>query len=90
MGYDDFEFERSGRELDDNEFPEPDVGDDEIETIPCPECGAEVYEDAPRCPYCGAYVTADTRPWSGRPLWWIILGVAGVLATILALSLLAP
>ena len=41
-----------------------------------PECGADAYEDADRCPRCGHYLTPDLSPWSGRPLWWILLGLA--------------
>ena len=67
-----------------DEYPD-DHSDDSTETVPCPECGAQVYEDAPQCPRCGNYITHDTRVWTGRPLWWIILGILGVLATILVL-----
>jgi hypothetical protein len=70
---------------DDDDCPEEDDADDLSETIPCPECGAEVYEDAVRCPRCGTYITADTHPWSGRPVWWILLGLVGVVAVIWAL-----
>ncbi|MCA9100245.1 MAG: zinc-ribbon domain-containing protein, partial [Planctomycetales bacterium] len=27
--------------------------DDVVETVACPSCGAEIYEDAERCPHCG-------------------------------------
>ena len=64
-----------------------DDGDDESDVISCPGCGSAIYEDALQCPYCGDYVTADTSAWGGRPTWWIILGLLGILATILALSL---
>jgi len=60
--------------------------DEASETVPCPECGADVYEDAVSCPACGHYITADTNPWSGRSLWWVVLGVLGVIATIVALA----
>ena len=87
MSGDDLWFERSGDEFDDHEFPEEDdFDDDRSETVPCPECGAEVYEDAPQCPHCGTYVTHDTNIWSGRPAWWIALGLLGILAVVLALS----
>jgi len=78
-------------EPDDDEYPDEDDLDDELtETVPCPECGAEIYEDAVQCPVCGAYVTAETGIWSGRPSWWILLGLAGILAVILALTRLLP
>ena len=86
MPGDDGWFEEPGDELLENEFPEEDELDDDLsETVPCAQCGAEVYEDAVRCPNCGAYLTHDTNTWSGRPGWWIILGLLGILAVILVL-----
>jgi hypothetical protein len=61
--------------------------DDEAELLACPECGAEIYEEAERCPVCGNYIVHETNVWAGRPTWWIVLGLAGILSTILALSL---
>ena len=87
---DDVRFERPGDELDDDEYPDEDDLDDETsETLPCPECGAEVYEDAVRCPACGSYVTFDTQPRSGRHAWWIVVGLLAALLAILVL-VLAP
>jgi ribosomal protein S27E len=68
-----------------------DYGDDddsESLTISCPECGAEVYEDAVRCPVCDNYIVAGGHGslWAGRPAWWIILGMAGIIAVVLLLS----
>ena len=70
-------------EFDESEF---DDGDDSTETVPCSECGADVYEDAVQCPHCGSYIMAQTNVWAGRPGWWIALGLLGVLAVILALA----
>ena len=73
---------------DDHELPEEDeFDDDEIETLPCPECGAEVYEDAPRCPSCGSYITFATHPFTGRAWWWVALGLLGILALIVTLAI---
>lgn len=72
--------------LPDDDEPE-EWDDDAAEVIECPACGAEVYEEAVSCPVCGEYIVADTSPWTGRPLWWIVLGAAGVAATVLALTL---
>lgn len=56
-------------------------------TAPCPECGAEIYDAAEWCPSCKQYVTRNgSSEWSGRPLWWILLAVAGVAATVSALT----
>ena len=79
-------FEESGDELDDDEFPDDDFDDDSTETAPCPHCGAEVYEEAVQCPVCGTYLTSRGGVWAGRPRWWIVLAVFGVVATILALA----
>lgn len=87
MPDDDDWMEESDDGLDEDEFP--DENDDVTETIPCPACGAAIYEDAEQCPYCGTYVTSQTSPWAGRSWWWIVLAVLGLLATILALSGLA-
>ena len=54
-------------ELEDREYPDEadghsfaDEHDDDL-YVACPECGADVYEDAPQCPQCGWYVTSDVR-----------------------------
>ena len=59
--------------------------DDEAELVPCPNCGQPVYEDAPQCPYCGEYIVAATNPWGGRPWWWMLLGIAGLVGLLWAL-----
>jgi len=65
--------------------------DDDAETVPCPECGAEVYEEAESCPACGNYIvhshtSASHNVWSDRPWWWTILGILGILLLIWALA----
>jgi len=74
-----------------DEFGETDEldDDDETSTLRCPECGADVYEDAVRCPVCGNYITHSTSVWHGRPGWWVLLGLLGVVALILVLTGLA-
>jgi len=42
-------------------------------TIPCPSCGREIYDDSPRCPHCGQYLSDEDAP-PGRKPWWIVLG----------------
>lgn len=51
---------------------------DEEPTIPCPDCGREIYEDAQRCPACGRYISAEDAPPARKP-WWILVGVAACL-----------
>jgi len=50
-------------------------------TLPCPECGAEIYEDAERCPACGAYVVMRLSDTRRRPWWWVavVIGLVGLL-----------
>jgi endogenous inhibitor of DNA gyrase (YacG/DUF329 family) len=55
---------------DDREYPGP---EDDDETVPCPYCGAEVYEDAERCPHCESYISREDAP--ARKPWWIAWGV---------------
>ncbi len=89
---DEFWFDGPNDELDDDEYPDDDEYDDDSSlTVGCPDCGAEIYEDAVQCPVCGTYVTHGAgRAWSGRPTWWIVVGLLGVLATILTLAGLVP
>ena len=72
-------------DLGDDEWGYGDHGDEsaESETVPCPACGTDVYEEAEQCPACGEYIVHDTRVWSGKPIWWILLGLAGIIAVIL-------
>jgi uncharacterized paraquat-inducible protein A len=69
---------------DDDEDDYGDAGygddDDEAETVPCPHCGAEVYENAEQCPRCGKYLSAEDRPPT-RP--------GGFVAVMMVLALLA-
>lgn len=70
---------------DDDEFCEDD-DDDSVELIACPHCSAEIYEDAVRCPVCGEYIIKSTSPMAGRPLWFVLLGLAGIIAVIVGLA----
>ena len=48
--------------------------DDDEPTAPCPYCGREIHEEAPRCPYCENYVSAADSPPQRKP-WWLVVGV---------------
>jgi hypothetical protein len=73
---------------DDPELEAEEDDDDESDVLPCPSCGAEVYEDAERCPSCGEYLTRRRlRAWEGQPWWWVGLGLLGTGAMILWLLL---
>ena len=49
--------------------------DDGSDTLPCPICGAEIYDKSVRCHSCGQYVTPG-RP-AARLWWWTALALAG-------------
>jgi uncharacterized paraquat-inducible protein A len=66
---------------DDSDDWSDETGDDDA-TVPCPYCGQEMYEDSPRCPRCGQYISAEDAPQRHMP-WWIILGVVLCLCVIL-------
>jgi hypothetical protein len=81
-------WDESSDSLDDREYPDADDLDDgSTDTVVCPHCGADVYEDADQCPECGMFLLSDTRVWSSKSLGWIALGLLGVVAAILALIL---
>ena len=83
MSHDDWNDEYDDdHDFDGDDFDGDDFDDDSIETLPCPNCGAEVYEEAKQCPICGSYIIFNTSIWSGRPIWWIILAVLGCAAII--------
>ena len=60
--------------------------DAEFGTIKCTSCGEDVFEDAPQCPECGAYITLCGRGvLSNRPLWFVVLAFLGAVFLIRAL-----
>ena len=59
--------------------------DEPVDTVPCSNCGAEVYEDAEQCPRCGEWIPHGSSALTTKPLWWQIIGVLGIIAVILAL-----
>lgn len=63
-----------------------DDSDAESDTVECPSCGRDVYEDAFACPHCDEYITHGASAWNGKPAWWAILGLLGIIAVIFALS----
>lgn len=81
MAYDDEEH--------DWELPEPDEDDDDdsVETVACPSCGRQIYEEAEQCPYCHTYVTHSTSVLAGKPIWFVGLAILGIIAVIVALLL---
>jgi len=73
-------------ENDDDSGDWPDDEDDSV-VVTCPNCGADVYEDAEQCPSCGEWIEHSTHPFADRSMWFIVLGVLGIAVTIAALVL---
>jgi predicted nucleic acid-binding Zn ribbon protein len=55
------------------------------DTVPCPHCGADVYEDAEQCPACGQYLSAEDRP-AGRPARWVMVVMVLALIAVLLMT----
>ncbi|HMF13946.1 MAG TPA: hypothetical protein VKE94_16625 [Gemmataceae bacterium] len=48
------------------------------DTMACPYCGRDIYDDAERCPYCENYLSREDAPARHSP--WIVVGVVLALA----------
>ncbi len=58
---------------------------DETDLRECPMCGCDVYADAEQCPLCGEWFIRNHTVWDGRPLWFVMLALAGIAAVILSM-----
>ena len=74
-------------EWDDDETDDDFGPDDPSTTTDCIQCGCEIYDDAVQCPLCGEYQIGDRSrsAWDGRPLWWKLGGVLGIIAMLIGL-----
>ncbi|QDT36158.1 zinc ribbon domain-containing protein [Stratiformator vulcanicus] len=75
------QLEDSDWDADPDDFGEYDEGADEP-TIECPHCGAEVYEDSPRCPRCEQYLSREDAPSEPKPTWIIVGALAALLGIV--------
>ncbi len=69
----------------DDDFDDPVYAEDDGEenlTLPCPEYGREVFEDADQCPHCGAWITPLTAR-RGAAGGWTRLAAIVVIAAML-------
>lgn len=72
---------------DDYHEDDEDFDDEPYGWYECPLCGAEVYEEADLCPECDQFMTPVLVTRSDmKPMWYIFLGMAGILAVLLTLS----
>lgn len=70
-----------GPDRDIDEGPdEADIARFGSETVPCPECGAEVYDEAEWCHKCGRVMADPAAAKGAKP--WVLLTVAGLVAAI--------
>ncbi len=63
------------------------IDDDENETVNCPECGEEVYEDSEQCPWCGQYITPKVSESRFEKIFWTVIPL-GMILLILLLNVL--
>ena len=83
----DYESSEDWEETDWEESEWEEDDDDEVELLPCPSCGAEIYEDAEYCSICGEYIVFSTNTLDSWPPWAVALGFLGIIAVILTLLL---
>ncbi|MBA2113262.1 hypothetical protein [Bremerella alba] len=72
----------------DEDWIDDEPEDDQDDTMICPECGAEIFDDVDVCPVCLHAIIHNTSPWAGKSFAWIIFGLLGIIATIVALAIL--
>jgi hypothetical protein len=58
----------------DDAWEDDSYDDDASDTLPCPHCRREIYEEAERCPHRGHYVSDADSPVAPKP-WLIAVGV---------------
>lgn len=74
LSHADFMNRRLADDDDDWNDPDDDTSHDDLPTVPCPYCSREIFEAAPKCPYCGEYISEEDATPSRKPLW-IVMGV---------------
>lgn len=69
---DDREWERHDYDQDDDIDDEDDSSADDDDLLPCPHCGAAIYEQSEKCPKCGEYVDPDAADRGSKPIWIVM------------------
>ncbi|MCP4248024.1 MAG: hypothetical protein GY778_13335 [bacterium] len=61
---------------------DPEVDDDatEDDQLPCPACGAMVYDDTDRCPHCGDWIMPLAAAAGRKSRLWIAVVVLMIIA----------
>lgn len=57
-------------------YPQGLYADDGPPTVPCPHCGADIFEDAEQCPKCGRYMSREDQPGGKSGAWWVLVVLA--------------
>jgi predicted nucleic acid-binding Zn ribbon protein len=70
-------------DLDDDDTGFDATDPDDESTAPCPACGAEIYDDAERCPECGHYQSREDQRRSATPVWIIATAVLCLVIVVL-------
>jgi uncharacterized paraquat-inducible protein A len=72
-------------DLNDSEFPDPsDMDDDEqdsTDTHPCPHCKTPIYDQSPRCPHCGNFISQN-KSSIRKPIWFLIAAILCLLVVL--------
>jgi predicted nucleic acid-binding Zn ribbon protein len=65
-----------------------DEGDGIADTIACPYCQEDIYEDSQRCPHCENYISGEVSKRTSHPSWVVI--TAWILVAVFLYFALAP
>ncbi|HUU83671.1 MAG TPA: hypothetical protein VM243_09225 [Phycisphaerae bacterium] len=72
MIYDDDEEQDWTPDLDEEQ-------DSEADQLPCPSCGAMVYDDTDRCPHCGDWIMPLSASAGSRSGIWIVAALLAII-----------
>jgi hypothetical protein len=82
---DDYDAYRDYDPDDPDTYPEGLYVDDELPTVPCPQCKEDILEEAEQCPHCGYYVSREDTPAGRKPGAWVVVMVLALLAALILL-----
>ncbi len=67
-------------------YPEGLYVDNELPTVPCPQCQQDILEEAERCPHCGYYVSREDAPPGRTSNVWVVVMVLALLAVLVMMA----